>query len=75
MCLQYGYYIYIHSKYCYQDIYNQIDLEDLHDPESTAGIILEMQDRQRYFEGQMAKTALEEAKKKVRCTFIIACKL
>jgi transcription initiation factor TFIIH subunit 1 len=35
----------------YQISYAQIDLDDLHDPESSAGILLEMQDRQRYFEG------------------------
>jgi transcription initiation factor TFIIH subunit 1 len=40
-----------------QDAYSQIDLDDLHDPEASAGIILEMQDRQRYFEGQMASAA------------------
>ncbi|KAF8829097.1 hypothetical protein HHX47_DHR3000893 [Lentinula edodes] len=33
-----------------------IDIEDLHNPESSAGIALEMQDRQRYFEGQMKDT-------------------
>ncbi|KAK0485803.1 hypothetical protein IW261DRAFT_1548835 [Armillaria novae-zelandiae] len=32
----------------------QIDLDDLHDPEASTGIILEMQDRQRYFEGRKA---------------------
>ncbi|KAJ7287846.1 hypothetical protein C8J57DRAFT_1285066 [Mycena rebaudengoi] len=32
--------------------YGQIDIDDLHDPETSAGIILEMQDRQRYFEGR-----------------------
>jgi transcription initiation factor TFIIH subunit 1 len=43
-----------------QDAYSQIDLDDLHDPEASAGIILEMQDRQRYFEGQMASAASVE---------------
>lgn len=33
-------------------MYSEIDIEDLHDPESSAGIALEMQDRQRYFEGR-----------------------
>ncbi|KAM5530768.1 hypothetical protein V8D89_015575 [Ganoderma adspersum] len=32
--------------------YAQIDLEDLHDNESSAGIILDMQNRQRYFDGR-----------------------
>ncbi|TFY71942.1 hypothetical protein EVG20_g1057 [Dentipellis fragilis] len=42
--------------------YAQIDLDDLHDPQSSAGILLEMQDRQRYFEGRAGtKVAAEEA--------------
>ena len=32
----------------------ELDIEDLHDPESSTGILLEMQDRQRYFEGRMS---------------------
>ncbi|KAF4598194.1 TFB1 family protein [Pleurotus pulmonarius] len=32
--------------------YSQVDLDDLHDPEASNGIVLEMQDRQRYFEGR-----------------------
>jgi len=48
-----------------QDSYSQIDIDDLHDPESSAGIILEMQDSQRYFEARMSKEA-EEAAKQVR---------
>lgn len=32
--------------------YSQIDLEDLHNNESSAGIVLDMQDRQRYFDGR-----------------------
>ncbi|EGO25262.1 hypothetical protein SERLADRAFT_465142 [Serpula lacrymans var. lacrymans S7.9] len=47
------------------DAYGQLDLDDLHDPETSVGIILEMQDRQRYFEGQMASAAaVEDARKK-----------
>ncbi|KIJ68000.1 hypothetical protein HYDPIDRAFT_107564 [Hydnomerulius pinastri MD-312] len=38
-----------------QDEYSQIEYDDLRDPETSAGIILEMQDRQRYFEGQLGK--------------------
>lgn len=34
--------------------WGQVDLDDLHEPEAMDGIVLEMQDRQRYFEGQMA---------------------
>ncbi|KAJ7680559.1 hypothetical protein DFH06DRAFT_1163498 [Mycena polygramma] len=48
------------------DEYNeQIDLDDLHDPESSSGIILEMHDRQRYFEGGISKAAPEAAHKPV----------
>ncbi|KAF8160791.1 hypothetical protein B0H34DRAFT_698077 [Crassisporium funariophilum] len=43
------------------DDYSQIDIDDLHDPESTAGIILEMQDRQRYFESRMSSAQDQEA--------------
>ncbi|KAJ7772548.1 hypothetical protein DFH07DRAFT_802317 [Mycena maculata] len=37
--------------------YGQIDIDDLHDPEASAGIVLEMQDRQRYFEGGISNSA------------------
>lgn len=33
-------------------VYTQIDLEDLHDTDMSTGIQLDMQDRQRYFEGR-----------------------
>ena len=36
--------------------YSQIDLEDLHDNQASAGIMLNMQDRQRYFEGRSGQT-------------------
>ncbi|KIK67231.1 hypothetical protein GYMLUDRAFT_1019663 [Collybiopsis luxurians FD-317 M1] len=39
-----------------------IDIEDLHDPESSAGIALEMQERERYFEGRMKGTQQDESK-------------
>ncbi|KAI0744064.1 hypothetical protein C8Q80DRAFT_1326480 [Daedaleopsis nitida] len=32
--------------------YSQLDLEDLHDNQSSTGIVLEMQNRQRYFDGR-----------------------
>jgi transcription initiation factor TFIIH subunit 1 len=38
----------------------QIDYDDLHDSEASVGILLEMKDRQRYFEGRMANQAAEE---------------
>ncbi|KAI6045967.1 hypothetical protein EDC04DRAFT_2864884 [Pisolithus marmoratus] len=45
-----------------QDSFSLIELEDLHDPESSTGIFLEMQDRQRYFEGQLTRgVAAEQA--------------
>lgn len=48
-------------------MYTQIDLDDLHDPENSDGIVLEMQDRQRYFEGQKASAASAvNAARKVR---------
>ncbi|KAG0701322.1 hypothetical protein DFH29DRAFT_927275 [Suillus ampliporus] len=43
------------------DTYAQITLDDLCDPEATSGIVLQMQDRERYFEGQLARTASEQA--------------
>jgi transcription initiation factor TFIIH subunit 1 len=51
----------------YQSTYAQtIDLDDLHDAQASADIILEMQDRQRYFEGQISSSAsAEEAAKNV----------
>lgn len=44
-----------------QDPYGQIDIDDLHDSEISTGILLEMKDRQRYFEGRMASQAAEDA--------------
>ncbi|KAH9953425.1 hypothetical protein BGW80DRAFT_1410997 [Lactifluus volemus] len=42
--------------------YSQIDLADLHNPESSPGVLLEMQDRQRYFEARPgAATSAEQA--------------
>ncbi|TBU56387.1 hypothetical protein BD310DRAFT_882716 [Dichomitus squalens] len=35
-----------------EERYAQLDLEDLHDNQSSAGIILDMKDRQRYFDGR-----------------------
>ncbi|RDX55046.1 hypothetical protein OH76DRAFT_1372618 [Lentinus brumalis] len=32
--------------------YAQLDLEDLHDNQASSGIVLDMQDRQRYFDGR-----------------------
>lgn len=59
-----------------QDAYLQIDLDDLHDPEASAGILLEMQDRQRYFEGQMASASTaEDLARRVPVVFRICCML
>jgi hypothetical protein len=33
--------------------FTNLDLDDLHDPEASTAIPLEMQDRERYFEGRM----------------------
>ncbi|PFH53830.1 hypothetical protein AMATHDRAFT_137016 [Amanita thiersii Skay4041] len=42
-------------------LYSQIEINDLNDPEASSGIILEMQDRQRYFEARLASMAAEQA--------------
>jgi len=39
------------------DHYSQIDLEDLHDNETSAGIVLNMQDRERYFHARSSDTS------------------
>jgi transcription initiation factor TFIIH subunit 1 len=44
-----------------EDAYAQIMLDDLKDPEAMDGITLQMQDRERYFEGQLARSASEQA--------------
>ncbi|KAI0930476.1 hypothetical protein AcW1_009147 [Taiwanofungus camphoratus] len=41
--------------------YSQLDLEDLHDNQASAGILLDMQDRQRYFEGRTTDSSGELA--------------
>ncbi|KAG2354888.1 hypothetical protein BDR07DRAFT_1428008, partial [Suillus spraguei] len=43
------------------DAYAQITLDDLRDSEAMDGITLQMQDRERYFEGQLARSASEQA--------------
>ncbi|KAH9058834.1 hypothetical protein EDB87DRAFT_1625613 [Lactarius vividus] len=40
--------------------YSQIDLADLHNPEPSSGVLLEMQDRQRYFESRAGAAASAE---------------
>ncbi|CAL1706845.1 unnamed protein product [Somion occarium] len=39
------------------DLYAQLDLEDLHGDEVSPGILLDMQDRRRYFEGRSMDTS------------------
>ena len=59
-----------------QDAYGQIDIDDLHDPEASAGIVLEMQDRQRYFEGGISSTvAGADTARKVCCNLFFAALL
>jgi transcription initiation factor TFIIH subunit 1 len=60
-----------------QGPYSQIDLDDLHDPEASAGILLEMQDRQRYFEGQMANasTAEDLARRVLALFYFYICRM
>lgn len=48
------------------DAYAQITLDDLRDSEAMSGITLQMQDRERYFEGQLARSASEQAGSEVR---------
>ncbi|KAF8638041.1 hypothetical protein AX16_010673 [Volvariella volvacea WC 439] len=45
------------------EICTQIALDDLHDPEASTGITLEMLDRTRYFEGRMASTTSDIPRK------------
>ena len=45
------------GSHSFKDLYSQIDFDDLHDQEASPGIVLEMQDRQRYFEGRMLNGA------------------
>ena len=55
------------ERYRYLTLFNQssygqlIDLDDLHDPQASPNITLEMQDRQRYFEGQMSNSVSADA--------------
>ena len=46
-----------YGSHSFKDLYSQIDFDDLHDQEASPGIVLEMQDRQRYFEGRMLNGA------------------
>lgn len=41
------------------DSYAQIEIDDLRDEEASNGIFLDMQDRERYFEGRMANGSQE----------------
>ena len=43
----------------YQSSYSEIDLDDLHELETSSGITLEMQDRQRYFNALTLKEGEE----------------
>ena len=45
------------DSHSFKDLYSQIDFDDLHDQETSPGIVLEMQERQRYFEGRMLNGA------------------
>lgn len=40
---------------CAQNPFSEIEYDDLQNHESSFGILLEMQDRQRYFEGQLGR--------------------
>ncbi|KAI9572264.1 hypothetical protein HD554DRAFT_2320529 [Boletus coccyginus] len=45
----------LNSALCAQGSFSEIEYYDLQDHESSPGILLEMQDRQRYFEGQLGR--------------------
>ena len=51
---------------------SQIDLDDLHDPESSAGITLEMKDRSRYFEGRAGDAKSGEPEAPVSFTALLS---
>ncbi|KAL0579168.1 RNA polymerase II transcription factor B subunit 1 [Marasmius crinis-equi] len=53
------------------DQYQEIELDDLNNPESSSGIVLEMQDRQRYFEGRMTGAASNDTVEKVDIRAVI----
>lgn len=44
-----------HLFTCVQNPFSEIEYDDLQDHESSLGILLDMQDRQRYFEGQLGR--------------------
>jgi hypothetical protein len=46
-----------------------MELDDLRDPETSAGITLEMQDRQRYFDGGVSNPLSANGVGKVRGIF------
>ncbi|KAG6918522.1 hypothetical protein DXG01_013612 [Tephrocybe rancida] len=52
-----------------EDEYAHLELDDLRDPEAAAGIVLEMQDRQRYFEGRSAPAGADLAQVDVPAAF------
>ncbi|KAF8070610.1 hypothetical protein FPV67DRAFT_1561376 [Lyophyllum atratum] len=54
-----------------EDAYAQIELDDLNDPEASTGIVLEMQERQRYFEGRMSNSAADAAIKNLDIPAVI----
>lgn len=45
----------MNSYLCTQNPFSEIEYDDLQAHESSLGILLEMQDRQRYFEGQLGR--------------------
>ena len=46
--------------------YAQLDLEDLHDNQSSVGIVLDMKDSQRYFDGRANGTGQGDGEGPVR---------
>ncbi|KAK7053447.1 RNA polymerase II transcription factor B subunit 1 [Paramarasmius palmivorus] len=48
-----------------EDEYHEIELEDLNNAQDSSGIVLEMQDQQRYFEGRMTNASAEDSLEQV----------
>ncbi|ETW80595.1 hypothetical protein HETIRDRAFT_61689 [Heterobasidion irregulare TC 32-1] len=55
--------------------YSQIDLQDLHDPKASAGILLEMKDGHRYFEGRTGVTSAAEQDARASVDFSAALRM
>ena len=55
------------ERLTYIQRYAQLDLEDLHDNQSSVGIVLDMKDSQRYFDGRANGTGQGDGEGPVCC--------